>query len=173
MAGMVCRLYPDISMDEIIEYSKDSGCIYRVHIMRALIEHGYDTKIYGELYRKLFSKPDSRCLVSVEYLDMFEAAKAAKRSGGVVALAHPDVYDSMPAAVLLAKAGLIDAMEVYYPRRTSSLSSHMDFVDEYGLIATGGTDFHGYYTPNPHNIGCCCVDETAVDKIMELSKRRK
>ena len=55
--GLVCRLYP-VKAERIYELARESGTIYRVHILRALMELGYANTIYGPLYGELFGKPE-------------------------------------------------------------------------------------------------------------------
>ncbi|MEG2175096.1 MAG: PHP domain-containing protein, partial [Oscillospiraceae bacterium] len=125
------------------------------------------------LYRELFVEPGGSCFVPVEYTDMYEAAHAARLSGGVVVLAHPDVYDSFDAASRLAQAGLLDGLECDYPRhRLDSAQRHWVLVEQYGLIPTGGTDFHGFYGAPPNPIGTCGVETNVVARLRKAVGER-
>ncbi len=173
MIELVCRKFP-IKREQIMRWANNSTTIYRVHIMRALMEFGYCKTPYGQLYRSLFSRSQGECHVPVDYPEYRQAAAAARASGAVVALAHPCVYNSFDAAQCLARAGLIDAVEFDYPRKTDETAGwHERFAREYGLIPTGGTDFHGFYSHNPHPLGTCCTTDDAIEKIMALSNARK
>lgn len=62
MIQKVSRLYP-VTREHILRYAAASNSIYKVHIMQALLDLGYDTSIYGQLYAQLFSDSSGSCLV--------------------------------------------------------------------------------------------------------------
>lgn len=172
MTKLIKDLFP-ISDEAVDFYSQNSGTIYRPHIMRALMDMGYAERIYGKRYLELFG-PKGSCRRNVIYLDVLDAAKLAKKSGGVVFLAHPDVYDSYDAAEKLADAGLIDGIENSYPRKKpENGNKHLELIKKYSLLTSGGTDYHGWYTPDPHPLGFCTADENEITKIKELADKRR
>lgn len=165
--GLVCRLYP-VKAERIYELARESGTIYRVHILRALMELGYANTIYGPLYGELFGKPDGTCLRQVEYPNVYETAQTARESGGAVVLAHPGVYRSFVVADRLAGMGLIDGIEYRYPRRREEDAAlHDELVSRHHLLSTGGTDFHGCYTTNPHPLGSCTTSAEELQRLLE------
>jgi predicted metal-dependent phosphoesterase TrpH len=173
MIRRICGKFP-ITPEQIMTWANESSAIFRVHIMRVLLEQGYCKTVYGSLYRSLFSRTQGDCWVPVKYPETLLVARAARASGAVVALAHPCVYDSFDIAHRLARAGLIDAMETDYPRKVSDTADqHERIIQEYNLIATGGTDFHGFYSPDPHPIGTCCTGDSSIQRIQNLSEKRK
>ena len=168
MIEKVAALYP-VTEKMVLNYSMNSSTIFRVHIMRALMELGYDDRMYGRLYKELFADPAGSCWVSVEYTDMMKAVYAARESGGIVAVAHPCVYDSFESIERLAKDGLIDAIEHDYPRCGEKSSQRQEkLASEYGLLKTAGTDYHGFYSSNPHSLGSCTVDEKIIDEMKKM-----
>ena len=66
MIQKVSRLYP-VTREHILRYAAASNSIYKVHIMQALLDLGYDTSIYGQLYAQLFSDSGGSCLVKTVY----------------------------------------------------------------------------------------------------------
>lgn len=172
MIELVCRRYP-VTREHVLRHTQKSSTVFRVHIVRALIELGYDAQVYGPLYRELFAEPSGSCFIETEYTDADEAVEAARRSGGAVVLAHPGVYDSYQAAERLARAGLIDGIEFDYPRRNpADVGRHEALAREYGLIRTGGTDFHGFYSPKPHPLGSCVTEEYSLGQLHKLIEMR-
>jgi predicted metal-dependent phosphoesterase TrpH len=126
------------------------------------------------VYRQYLSQNEGCCYVPIQYTDMMEAALAARRSGGITVLAHPSVYDSFDAAFRLAQAGLIDGVECFYPRRRVDMAEQYDrLIKEYGLIPTGGTDFHGLYTNKAQNLATCCTEEPALRRMSDLAAASK
>jgi len=172
MFELVKKRFP-ITEQAISFYSQNSGTIYRPHIMRALMDMGYAERIYGKRYLELFG-PQGSCRRNVIYLDAIEAAKLARESGGVVFLAHPDVYNSYDIAEKLALGGLIDGIENSYPRKKAeNADKHTYLIEKYSLLTSGGTDYHGWYTPDPHPLGFCTSDEYEILKIKELAYKRR
>lgn len=173
MIDLLIKHYP-VTRAQVLDQAKNSKTIYRVHLLRALLELGYSDRIYGSLYQALFGA-DGVCRRQVEYIDVYEGAKAAQASGGAVVLAHPDVYDSFDIGERLAQAGLIDGVEYSYPRRDPAhLEKHDHLVHTYGLLTTGGTDFHGFYTTMPNPVGTCTTSEyelSQLHKLLELKRK--
>ncbi len=170
MVDLLVKHYP-VTRAQVMAQAKNSKTIYRVHLLRALLELGYSDRVYGPLYQALFGA-DGVCRRQVDYIDVYDGAKAAQASGGAVVLAHPDVYHSFEVGERLAKAGLIDGLEYHYPRRDPAhVHKHDHLVQAYGLITTGGTDYHGFYTTTPNPVGTCTTSEyelTQLHKLIEL-----
>lgn len=172
MADMLSKYYP-VTRKMVTDAAKNSKTIFKTHLMKLLVERGYCEKIYSSLYYELLGDKGS-CFQTVDYIDAVEAAKTAQKSGGVVVLAHPDVYDSFDIGEKLASLGLIDGVEVYYPRKKAEHEArHIDFARKYGLVTTGGTDYHGFYTPQPHHIGTATVGEEEIAALKALSKKKR
>ncbi len=72
-----------------------------------------------------------------------EAVQVILRAGGIPVLAHPGwgVKDEIIPA--LVEAGL-EGLEVYYPDHTPAMvTRYLETARRWGLLVTGGTDFHG------------------------------
>lgn len=77
--------------------------------------------------------------------DAREAVRAIVAAGGVASLAHPgsDCISNSRPLQLLIDAGL-KGLEVYHPRHSKGEITRLEhFRIAKGLIATGGSDFHG------------------------------
>jgi len=169
---VLAPLYPVTEADARF-FSADAGTLFRAHILRALMAQGFADRIFGELYDKLFSRTNGSAYFPVEYIPMEEAAATAREAGCCVILAHPGVYDSFGAAEKLAARGLIDGIERDYPRRRDGDVAKTDvLIEKYHLLATGGTDFHGYYASPAHPIGTCVTPEAVIDRIREIAEKR-
>ena len=93
---------------------------------------------------------------------------------GVAVLAHPSVYHSMPLARELIAAGRLDGVEIDHPRNTSEDKAELEqLAAEYGLIVTGGTDYHGMNTNTPHPVGTCTTADEQIARIRALAEARK
>lgn len=170
-AQKVIRAYP-IPYDMIVRRCAGSSTMFKQHIMRALMDAGYTTEMFGDLYRKLFDSRFGIARTSFEYPDVFEALRIVRESGGVAVLAHPAVYDNYELIPELIKQGL-DGIEISYPRAKRSDREELGkLCDENGLIKTGGTDFHGANCSIPYPIGTCTTENEETQKLIELANSR-
>lgn len=168
-------LYPQFRTEQALEYAKDSGVLFKSGIMQALHELGLCDGVYTELYHKLFGwNPRGIVLHSPEYLPVQDVLATAKASGAVVVFAHPTVYKSMPLVRELVKDGMIDGIEVEHPRNSPEDKAECAALcAQYGLIHTGGTDFHGANHAHPHPVGTCITTDDQIARIEELAHKRK
>lgn len=153
MIQRIMRQYP-VTLEHIQRFSNSSKAIYKVHIMHALLELGYDNRIYGDLYQELFSRRSPyHVLEPVDYPTVYEALDYIRIAKGLAVMAHPSVYDSMELLEQLVKEKKLQGIEVDHPRNKPKDKKRMrQLMEEHQLLCTGGTDFHGYYTsgkPNP------------------------
>lgn len=141
-----------INTQNILRKSVNSEVIYKQNIMAELIEKGYTDEIYSDLYKKLF-KNGGICSGDIEYVDVFEAVKAIKADNGIAVLAHPGQLDSYGIIDKLVAQGL-DGIELNHMDHTEEdVTKIKGYSDKYGLILTGGSDFHGEYGSSSIKIG--------------------
>ena len=113
-------------------------------------------------------------LHQVKYPSVQEVIATAKVAGAVLVFAHPTVYKSMPLVRQLAKEGIIDGIEVEHPRNSpEDRAECAALCEQYGLIHTGGTDFHGANHKVPHPVGTCTTADDQVARILELAHKRR
>ena len=137
----------------VIDYERAKreagGQINRAHIATELIRGGY-VSTPEEAFSGLLKK-NGRYYTVAKRIDAFEVIRYIKSIGGVAILAHPflelteeELREFLPKA---REAGL-DAMEVYYTKfdeRATSLAR--DIADEFGILPSGGSDYHGWRKP--------------------------
>lgn len=139
-----------ISWEQVEKYAEGGTGVYKQHIMHALIENGYTDSIYGNLYKKLFSRGQNGespgiAFVPMKYVDAGLAVKAIIKAGGVPVLAHPGQYESFEVIPELVEEGL-QGIEVWHPLHGAEEEAKAKmYAEEFNLILTGGTDFHGFY----------------------------
>lgn len=172
MIQKVMRLYP-VTAEHISKYHAGSQSIYKQHIIHALMDLGYESKVCGSLMKELFDEKTGRCYSYVEYPDVYEALDLIHSSGAVAVLAHPTTYKSMDLFKELTEKKLIDGVELYHPRNSKEdMLEIKRIADEAGLIVTGGTDFHGYYTSKVNPLATCITTEDSINRIFELSSKK-
>lgn len=174
MLRRVAQRYPIVTAERVAQYSAPSGIVHKQDIMNVLMDFGVTKEMFGDLYKTLFGDGPESCLVRPGYPDMYTLLNEARRSGGVFAAAHPSVFKSMDAVVSLAKAGLIDAVEVHHPRnREEDKRVLLDLSREYGLLVTGGSDYHGGNSSGIVLPGAGQTDDENLERLFELSERKK
>ena len=168
----VLRLYP-IPVEMILKRAQGGSNIFKQHVMKALIDAGYTDSVYGDIYKKLFHSKTGFARTNIEYPDVFAVVDAVHEAGGVAVLAHPDAYDSYDILEELAEYGL-DGFEMVCPRANPERESMLeDFAAKYGLIMTGGSDFHGSFSNKPVTVGSCSVDNKIVEKLRDRQLKYK
>lgn len=150
MAQAVIGAGYEITWEQVERYAAGGTGVYKQHIMHALLDNGYSGTIYGDLYRKLFSRGGNGvepgvAYIPVQYLDAFDAIRAVREAGGVPVIAHPKQYGNFEAIPEWVEAGLA-GIEVRHPSHDAEAEeAARALAERYGLIMTGGSDFHGFY----------------------------
>lgn len=167
MVRKVMRIYP-ISAEMVMRRAHGSSNIFKQHIMHALIDAGYAEDFFGATYQKLFNPKTGLAYCSVSYPDVHEVITQIHEAGGVAVLAHPGEYDSYDLLEQLAADHEIEGVEVWHPRnKPGDEERFIATAQKYGLVMTGGTDFHGMYTTVRMPIGTCVTPD---DQVAALKK---
>ena len=138
-----------IELEEIA--AKAGGrTIGRPHVAEMMVEKGYVAS-FQEAFDKYLAH-NKPAYVGRRRISAEEGIALIHGAGGLAFLAHPGVY-ALPPRILenmvykLARAGL-DGVEVKYSDHLPTDSGFFGrLVDEYDLLASGGTDFHGAAKP--------------------------
>ena len=139
----------DITYEKVSE-TMDAGNVGRLHIANYLQQYC----AAGD-YRKIFKKylvPGAKTYVPIDHISEEEGINAILDSGGLPFLAHIN-YLKMPEKGVedtvkrLLKYGLA-GIEVFYSgyNKKTEILAH-NICSKYGLLKSGGTDFHGARRP--------------------------
>lgn len=175
LAMRVLEKYP-ITLESILRYSAGSKAIYKCHIMHALMDYGYTTELYGNVYDEIFDADEGLCAEQVQseadfYPDVRFVLTMIKAAGGISVIAHPKVFDSLDLIEELAKEKILDGAEVWHSSADEKYRSEIsDVCDRYKLIKTGGSDFHGFYNHYAIQIGSLTTPEDELRKIIPLEE---
>ncbi len=173
MVAKVANKFP-VTPELIMKCATGSTNIYKQHIMHALMECGYTTTIFGDLYNMLFKK-ESRINVLMEatYPEPAEIIEAIHEAGGIAVLAHPGFYDNFELLEELIPQGL-DGVEVWHPENTPEQQELLiSIAKKHDLLMTGGSDFHGSYNAYPIKLGEYGPDEDNVAKLLSYKARKR
>lgn len=170
MAQMVAKRYP-ITLEQILGYASRSTNLYKQHMMRALMEAGCASSIYGDVFQSLFNSKTGSCYLSPDYPDVWKVLREVKKAGGIAVLAHPSVYRSMDLLKELCESGDLDGVEIWHPRNNEEDQREaMSIAKQYGLLTTGGTDFHGMYTSRPCPVGTCTTPAGQLEALFQRAR---
>lgn len=168
MIEKVMARYP-IPADAVLHYTKSSKSIFKQHIMRALVNYGYATELYGSVNDKLFAYPNGECLVTREYPDVNFVLDLIHSAKGIAVMAHPVMFNNTELLLELIEAGKLDGIEAYHYSATPTQQQKLvDIAEEHDLIVTGGSDFHGLYNETMTHIGSMTTDKENLDKLFRL-----
>ena len=162
----------NISWERVREIAR--GAVGRPHVAMALMEAGYVHSI-GEAFDTYIAK-GSPAYVARYRLTPTDATRLIDSANGLPVIAHPLIQPG-PSALrellpTLSAAGLV-GLECYYGPYTEENERQLrTLADEYSLVATGGSDFHGPGI-HPTPLGGRFVPEEAVTRLKaEAAKRR-
>lgn len=134
-----------ISYEDVLAESSD-GVITRAHFAGALIKKGY-IQTTAEAFTKLIGN-NCPAYVSREKVTPSDAIQLILKCGGVPVLAHPTLYnlplDRLELLIGQLKEEGLQGIEAIYSLHTKKETAYLTaFADQYDLIITGGSDFHG------------------------------
>lgn len=173
MIARVSKRFP-ISSDLVIKCAAGSTNIYKQHIMHALMECGYTTEIYGDLYKSLFSKdsPDS-IFVQPKFPDPGTVLEAIHNANGVAVLAHPVYSKNVELIDDLIEKGL-DGIEVWHPSHSEKESEMLlELAKEKDLLVTGGSNFQGMYGSSVRQLGSYTTSDEDVNRLINYQAKKR
>lgn len=148
-----------------------NGALGRPHIAQAMLEKGYITSIQ-DAFRKYIGH-GGPAYVERDKLTPGEAVKLILKADGLPVLAHPLTAGDVEATIIELKAIGLVGLEVYYASYSfEDLNPLLGLAYKHGLIATGGTDFHGIDETTETMIGGADVPLRVAEQLMALAVQR-
>ncbi len=130
----------NISYDEVLGEAGRAS-IGRPHIARVMIKKGYAADPQEVFIRYLGN--ESSAYHKIDYPDAADVIEKIHLAGGIAILAHPGNSYNFIEIKELKDFGL-DGLECYHSSHTSAHKRrYLTYCQSHGLIATGGSDFHG------------------------------
>ena len=171
--GMIAKL-KDLGIHiewQRVQEIAGSGSIGRPHLAQAMLEKGYIASI-KEAFTRYISR-DGPAYVEREKMTPVEAVKLILKANGLPVLAHPLTSGDPETMVSeLRVAGLV-GIEAYYNGYTANEKTRLiNLADRYGLIASGGSDYHGLDTGNETMIGGVDVPIKSAERLIALAEHR-
>ncbi len=161
----------EISWQRVQELA-EGGSVGRPHIAQALLEAGFVSSL-REAFDKYISHSGPAYVERDKMLPV-EAVELITGADGLPVLAHPTyVGDLNKLLPELIEAGLI-GLEACYAKYTVSEIKRMRVIArKYGLIPTGGSDYHAFGDDSEAMIGEALAPPQSIDLLFNMAKKLK
>jgi 3',5'-nucleoside bisphosphate phosphatase len=155
---------PQHLTDGVIAVSQSLG---RRHVANLLVRAGH-AATRSDAFRRFIDPTRDRVGVN-HRLPLAEAIRLVSAAGGVASLAHPPADLAEAHLAKFADLGLA-AVETIFPAATAARSSELrDWAAKLGLLATGGSDYHG--PDGPRNVGTPALPFADYRRLVEFAGR--
>ena len=139
-----------------------SKSISRSHIGRVLVKKGYFSSV-REAFDAVLRKGQP-AYVPHYHLEASEIIDLIKAAGGTPVLAHPKLIGDDELVRELCQSG-IEGIEAFYPQHDEAdTARYLSMAEEFGLLVSGGSDFHGYPTRYPSELGVFTIEDKWAEK---------
>jgi predicted metal-dependent phosphoesterase TrpH len=167
MTHKLAALGAPISFERVKEIAGDAS-IGRPHVAQALVEAGHVTTI-AEAFDRYIGR-NGPAYVERYRLTPEDAVGLILQAGGVPVLAHPREVTSYVEPMV--RAGMI-GLEVYYGMYDDqTIQGLAHLARQYGLVMTGGSDFHGLKKmAHLSSLGQVYVPPEVVDKLRKKAEQ--
>lgn len=162
-----------LTMEEVRAISGEQGSLGRPHFAEALIRRGVVESKQQAFDEYLGER--GKAFVQPLRIHPTEAYQWIREAGGVCVLAHPGIYgdDQLVEQLLQAKP---DGVEINHSDHTpEQVAYYSELAARYGLLATAGSDFHGYYEHGESfhgSLGAVVAELNVYEQIYQLHQQR-
>ena len=163
MVGKLQALGVDVALDDVQQAADGAEAIGRPHVATALVQGGH-VDSYESAFEQYLSH-EGPAFASKPDFPARDALDLLHDAGGLGVLAHPGHWTSGRLLHQLDRAGL-DGIEVWHPSHDGSLIAYYErLARDYGLVATGGSDYHGRGPDDDAQLGTCGLTRAAWRRI--------
>ena len=149
-----------------------AASVGRPHIAQALMEKDY-VESFKDAFTRYISQ-DGPAYVERDKMTPVQAAELILQAKGLPVLAHPLTVPDPEAMVIELKAAGLTGIEVYYKDYSrDDINRLLRLSDRYGLVNTGGTDYHGLEPDTDIDIGGVDVPAECVEQLLTLAQQRE
>ena len=135
----------DITLEEA--EARGRGVTGRPHFAQILVEKGHVASIQQAFDD--FLAESAKGYVDRREPQFAEGVERIRKAGGIASLAHPvRLKGDFPAMLPALRDCGLNAIEAYHSdHRPEDTESYLALAAQYGLLVTGGSDFHGTVKP--------------------------
>jgi predicted metal-dependent phosphoesterase TrpH len=170
IAARLAELGMPIDPAEVLALVKE-GSAGRPHVAQVMVQRGYVRSVREAFDRWLHAGGPAG--VPRRRLTPVEAVAVIRRAGGVPVFAHPGLADRDELVPELVAAGLM-GIETYYAEHSAAQTAHYrDLCRRHGLVATGGSDYHGERSGRTTPLGHPPVPMSVYDDLRDAAQRAR
>jgi hypothetical protein len=170
IAERLAELGMPIDPAEVFALVKE-GSAGRPHVAQVMVQRGY-VKSVREAFDK-YLKAGGAANVPRRRLTPAEAVRVIRRAHGVPVLAHPGLADRDAMIPELVEAGLMGIEAWYAEHSAQQTSNYLELCRRHGLVATGGSDYHGPQSGRANPPGTPAVAMAVWEQLQERADRAK
>jgi len=127
------------------------GSAGRPHVAQVMVQRGYVRSVREAFDRYLHANGPAN--VPRKRLTPVEAVRIIRRAHGVPVFAHPGLADRDALIPELVEAGLMGIEAIYAEHSAAQTAHYKDVCRAHGLVATGGSDYHGERSGRTNPLG--------------------
>lgn len=162
------KLQVDISYEDVLKFANGES-VGRPHVALAMVQKG-SVKSVKEAFER-FLRIGAPAYVPRYKLTPDEAIRIIRQAGGVAVLAHPGSYTTQAAILDLVREGL-QGIEVIHPDHSGDdIRRFRQIAEKNGLLATGGSDYHGPGVKPRIELGDWGVGIEVIEQLKEMTRR--
>jgi 3',5'-nucleoside bisphosphate phosphatase len=161
-----------VGYDDAVRVAGTSA-LSRAHFARAMVARGAVADVAEAFDRFLSSGRPA--YVPAPAVPVTDAVALAAKAGGVAVLAHPGRLAAGERGRVLAEAleAGIDGVEVWHSQHDGELRRSLaTLAERRGLLATGGSDYHGRHKPDVRVGTGCAGNVTVPPECLESLRQR-
>lgn len=148
--------------------------IGRPHVAKILVKKGVSIGI-KEAFRQYLAK-GKPAYVERYKINYKEVLRIVRESGGVSVLAHPgEIYRGLSTEKLIKEFKVygLGGIEVFHPSHSKDeVIKFYNLAKKYGLLITGGSDFHEASDSNENSIGLIGINEELTKKLLRCDLKK-
>ena len=168
IAARLAELGMPIDPEEVFALVKE-GSAGRPHVAQVMVKRGYVKSVREVFDRYLHANGPAN--VPRRRLQPVDAIAVIRRARGVPVLAHPGLAGKDAMIPELVRAGL-GGIEAYYAEHSAAqTAAYLEMCRAHGLVATGGSDYHGPHTGRTNPPGTPLVPISAVEELRSRAEK--
>ncbi|HEV8587207.1 MAG TPA: PHP domain-containing protein [Methylomirabilota bacterium] len=170
IAARLAELGMPIDPAEVFAIVKE-GSPGRPHVAQVMVSRGY-VKSVREAFDK-YLHANGPANVPRKRLTPAEAVRVIRRAGGVPVFAHPGLADRDALIPELVDAGLMGIEAIYAEHSATQVAHYKELCRAHGLVATGGSDYHGERSGRTNPLGHPPVPMSVWDELQAAARRAR
>jgi 3',5'-nucleoside bisphosphate phosphatase len=170
IAARLAELGLPIDPAEVFAIVKE-GSAGRPHVAQVMVQRGYVKSVREAFDRYLHVNGPAN--VPRKRLTPAEAVRIIRRARGVPVFAHPGLADRDALIPELIEAGLLGIEAIYAEHSAAQTAYYQDLCRRHGLVATGGSDYHGERSGRTNPLGHPPVPMSVYVELNDAAQRAR